>query len=115
MLVVEVGNEHAIEGKRLNPDAPVTFEKMPSQQRVTTLQIPDEEASAIDGETPEQANARLVSVRATTVIGALTAHIAPGEKPSWIATNDTALRDVLLHHYELPAEAGRRPKTWPAA
>lgn len=107
MLVVEVGNEHAIEGNRNNPEGALVFEAMPAAKRVTTIQIPDDEIDGDEGE--------LLTTTVSTVVGALKHHIAPEQKPSWIATSDTALRDALLQHYELPATAGEKPKTWPAA
>jgi hypothetical protein len=91
LIVVKVGNEHAIQ---VFLDGSV--EHIEGQQ-ITTVTVPD------DRELPEA----LIEV-----LNALGKHIAEGEMPSWVSASNNELQGLLVTHYRLPKTATKPPKGW---
>ena len=101
MLVLEIGNTHAIESYYDEEDGTLKFGLMQPelQERITTLRIPDAEEMTAE-------------VLLKTVLHALRRHIHPEHGPDWIECSDEGLQHLLLTHFRLPEKAGERPPTW---
>lgn len=87
-MYVHIGNDHAIQSTDFDPMG---------GERVTELVIPE-------GTT--------LPVAFKTVLASLRYHIAEGEKPAWIESDNKELKTLLMSHFGLAVAKGKRPKTW---
>jgi len=93
-MLVEIGNAHAIEGFREGDDDVVHYRAVPGE-RVTRIVIPS-------GIGIQEAYA--------SVVGAMSVHMDPTQKPAWIETDTPGLTALLYEHYGLdPAKVARSP------
>lgn len=93
-MLVEIGNDHAIEGYRADDEDVVRYRAL-TGERVTTIVIPPQIGL-------QEAYA--------SVVGALSVHMQVGEKPAWIETDTPGLTALLYEHFALdPVKCVRSP------
>lgn len=96
-MYVEFGNDSAIEAYRdpTSTDPDRVMYRAVEGQHITRVVFPE-------GIGLQEAYANAVA--------ALGHHIEPGQKPSWIESDNTGLRTLLLEHFDISKAS--RPPTW---